>query len=71
MDPSIRALGWTELDGRRLTGEEVEAILLQDPEKITRLGGNFSWNGMDAVRAIISGLCRETAHREPWYVAIR
>ena len=41
MDPSIRALGWTELDGKRLTREEVEAILLLDPEKISRLGGEF------------------------------
>ena len=50
MDPSIRALGWTELDGRRLTREEVEAILLQDPEKITRLGGEFflEWDGCKA-----------------------
>ena len=50
MDPSIKALGWTELDGRRLTSAEVEAILLQDPEKITRLGGEFflEWDGCKA-----------------------
>ena len=50
MDPSIKALGWTELDGRRLTSAEVEAILLQDPEKITSLGGEFflEWDGCKA-----------------------
>lgn len=50
MDLSIRALGWMELDGARLTGAEAEAILLQDPEKITRLGGEFflEWDGCKA-----------------------
>jgi asparagine synthase (glutamine-hydrolysing) len=42
--------GWIELDGRRLTLPEIEAILLHDPEKVLRFGGEFSltWDGCTA-----------------------
>ena len=34
-------VGWAELDGRRLSGEEVKAICIQRPEEILRFGGEF------------------------------
>ena len=34
-------VGWVELDGRRLSGDEVAAICRQRPEEILRFGGEF------------------------------
>ncbi len=50
MDLSIRASGWMELGGECLTEGELREMLLQEPEKITRLGGEFfiEWNGCKA-----------------------
>jgi asparagine synthase (glutamine-hydrolysing) len=33
--------GWVELDGRRLSGEEIGAICAERPEEIRRFGGEF------------------------------
>ena len=41
MDQSIRALGWTELEGERLTNSEIKDMLCPDPMTISRLGGEF------------------------------
>ncbi len=61
MDLSIRARGWMELAGERLTEGEVETILHQGPEMISRLGGEFflEWNGCKARDhfGIMSGDC--------------
>jgi asparagine synthase (glutamine-hydrolysing) len=42
--------GWMELDGKRLSWEELQQILLQDPPRVSRFGGEFfiSWNGCRA-----------------------
>ena len=50
MDLSIRARGWMELEGERLTEGEVETILHQGTEIISRLGGEFflEWKGCKA-----------------------
>lgn len=42
--------GWTELDGRRLSRAELQEILVLDPGRLSRLGGEFfiSWNGCRA-----------------------
>ena len=39
--------GWVELAGRRLEQEEIEAILVQDPADVSKMGGEFflKWNG--------------------------
>ncbi len=46
----IHLNGWTELDGKRLSREELQEILLQNPASVSRLGGEFfiSWNGCRA-----------------------
>jgi asparagine synthase (glutamine-hydrolysing) len=43
-------IGWVERDGRRLSGEEIEAICTERREEILRFGGEFflSWNGCTA-----------------------
>lgn len=50
MDQSIRARGWMELAGERLKDSEIKAMLCQDPEMTSRLGGEFflEWNGCKA-----------------------
>lgn len=50
MDLSIRARGWMELAGERLTESEIKAMLCRDPKMISRLGGEFflEWNGCRA-----------------------
>ena len=50
MDRSIRALGWTELGGVRLTNNDLSEMLCRDPMMITRLGGEFflEWDGCRA-----------------------
>lgn len=49
----LQIKGWVELDGRRITAPEIEAIISGDPEVITRFGGEFflSW-----------GMCRARDH---------
>ena len=39
--------GWVELDGRRIPHDELERIVLDQPEMIKKFGGEFflSWNG--------------------------
>jgi asparagine synthase (glutamine-hydrolysing) len=46
----IHLKGWTELEGNRLSREELQEILRQDPACVSRLGGEFfiSWNGCRA-----------------------
>lgn len=38
----LTVAGWVELDGRRLSHGEIEAILTNSPEEILRFGGEFS-----------------------------
>lgn len=50
--PDLALRGWVECGGRRLTGEEVQAILQEDPCAALRFGGEFSftcgeWRGRD------------------------
>ncbi|WAC05772.1 MAG: asparagine synthase C-terminal domain-containing protein [Methanoregula sp.] len=49
----LQVKGWVELDGRRITAPEIEAIISDDPDAITRFGGEFflSW-----------GTCRARDH---------
>lgn len=50
MDHSFRGRGWVELDGERLLWDEVEAILRQEPERVSDFGGEFflEWNNCRA-----------------------
>jgi asparagine synthase (glutamine-hydrolysing) len=41
---AFQCSGWVELDGRRLTPVDVEAICRTDPEKIRRFGGEFAFS---------------------------
>ena len=46
-------IGWVELDGRRLSGAELETICAEQPEEILRFGGEFF---------LRSGGCRARDH---------
>ena len=50
MNLSIKALGWAELEGERLSNSEIEALLCRDPTMISSFGGEFflEWNGCKA-----------------------
>jgi len=58
-------VGWVELDGRRLSGEEVTAICIQRPEEILRFGGEFylQYSGCKArdLFGIMQGNCPKGA----------
>ena len=46
----MQLLGWVESGGRRLTEQEIEAALGEDPRRVAGFGGEFSlsWNGCTA-----------------------
>lgn len=50
MDFSLKVRGWMELEGTRLSDNDVRAILEQDPSAICRFGGEFflEWDGCRA-----------------------
>ncbi|MDD4162044.1 MAG: asparagine synthase-related protein [Methanothrix sp.] len=50
MDFPMRVKGWMELEGRRLCESEARAILVHNPEAISRFGGEFflEWNSCKA-----------------------
>ncbi|MDK2973884.1 MAG: hypothetical protein PWP08_255 [Methanofollis sp.] len=41
--PEFALTGWVECGGRRLSGEEVQAVLSEDPRTAMRFGGEFSF----------------------------
>jgi asparagine synthase (glutamine-hydrolysing) len=60
---SLQITGWIELDGRLLTVQEIEHIILADPGSMGRFGGEFflSWDGCRARDhfGIMQGDCRK------------
>jgi len=46
----VTVTGWVELDGRRLSNDEINEIVTTYPEKVCRFGGEFHifWNGCSA-----------------------
>lgn len=55
--------GWVELEGNRLSADEVKALLSKDPEQVSKFGGEFilKWDGCTARDhfGIITGGCHE------------
>ncbi len=47
---TLKLTGWVEVDGQRLTPQEIESILHDRPEEILRFGGEFFFAG-DGCRA--------------------
>ena len=41
----LKLIGWVEVDGHRLTPQDIEAILQNRPEEILRFGGEFFFAG--------------------------
>jgi len=41
----LKLTGWVEVDGKRLTPQEIEVILQNRPEEILRFGGEFFFAG--------------------------
>ena len=41
----LKLTGWVEVDGKRLTPDEIEIILQNRPEEILRFGGEFFFAG--------------------------
>jgi asparagine synthase (glutamine-hydrolysing) len=60
---SLRVTGWIELDGRLLTVQEIEHIILNEPGSMSRFGGEFflSWDGCRARDhfGVMQGDCRK------------
>jgi len=60
---SLRVTGWIELDGRLLTVQDIERIIVHDPGSIGRFGGEFflSWDGCRARDhfGVMQGDCRK------------
>jgi len=60
---SLRVTGWIELDGRLLTVQDIERIIVHDPGSISRFGGEFflSWDGCRARDhfGVMPGDCRK------------
>ena len=42
---TLKLTGWVEVDGHRLTPQEIEAILKDRPEEVLRFGGEFFFAG--------------------------